>query len=212
METSSQHEVSSLSAYLRVLRRRKWIVLACVILAPLTAYVVSARQTALYQSSAQVYLSSQDLAAALTGISSGYVDRDSGLPTPQRALPHVPAVAQDAIPHRARVQGPESPQEALLGSTEHRPADGGTDILTFTVTNDQPDRAVLLANAYAEAFTRYRGRLDSDAVRRARAELKGRLQALEASGQAARVRSRRACATRISSSRRSRPYRPPEPT
>ena len=74
MEAASPHEVSSLSTYLRILRRRKWIVLACVILTPLTAYVVTARQPAQYQASAQVYLSSQDLAGALTGISVPYVD------------------------------------------------------------------------------------------------------------------------------------------
>ena len=87
---------------------------------------------------------------------------------------------QDAIAS-ARVKGITA--GGLLGSTSIVPQTG-TDILTFTVTNHQPDRAELLANAYAKAFTRYRGQLDSDAVRRARKELKGRLQALEASGRA----------------------------
>ena len=58
------------------------------------------------------------------------------------------------------------------------------DILTFTVTNQQPELAERLANAYAKAFTRYRGQLDSDAVRLARKELNDRLHALEASGEA----------------------------
>ena len=177
METSSQHEVSSLSAYLRVLRRRKWIVLACVILAPLTAYVVSARQTALYQASAQVYLSSQDLAGALTGISAPYVD-EQRLADTQSALAQVPAVASRAI----KISGVKgiSP-EGLLGSTSVVPG-GNTNILTFTVTSTNPRQAELLATAYAKAFTSYRGQLDSDAVRRARVEISKQLDRLTASG------------------------------
>ena len=177
VETSSQHEVSSLSAYLRVLRRRKWIVLACVILAPLTAYVVSARQTALYQASAQVYLSSQDLAGALTGISAPYVD-EQRLADTQSALAQVPAVASRAI----KISGLKgiSP-EGLLGSTSVVPG-GNTNILTFTVTSTNPRQAELLATAYAKAFTSYRGQLDSDAVRRARVEISKQLDRLTASG------------------------------
>ena len=179
MTHGDEHALPSLSSYLRVLRRRKWIIVVCMVVVPTTAYFYSARQPAQYQSSAQVYLSSQDLAGALTGISSAYVDQ-ARLADTAASLAHVPAVAQDAIAS-ARVKGITA--GGLLGSTSVVPQPG-TDILTFTVTNHQPDRAELLANAYAKAFTRYRGRLDSDAVRRARTELKGRLQALEASGRA----------------------------
>ena len=70
----SSHEANSLSAYLRVVRRRKWIIIACVIVLPVTAYILSVRQPARYEASAQVYLSSEDLAGALTGISASYVD------------------------------------------------------------------------------------------------------------------------------------------
>ena len=41
----------------------------------------------------------------------------------------------------------------------------------------------MLATAYAKAFTSYRGQLDSDAVRRARAEIAQRLDKLTAEGQ-----------------------------
>ena len=62
-----------------------------------------------------------------------------------------------------------SPGE-LLGSVGVSPQ-SDTSILTFTVTNGDPQVAAILATAYAKAFTRYRGQLDSDAVRRARAEI-----------------------------------------
>jgi Mrp family chromosome partitioning ATPase len=170
----------SLLSYLRILRRRKWIIVACTVVVPAAAYFYSARQPAQYQASAQVYLSSQDLAGALTGISSPYVDQ-ARLADTAASLAHVPAVAQDAIAS-ARVNG--ITPGGLLGSTSIVPQTG-TDILTFTVTNHQPNLAELLANAYAKAFTKYRGQLDSDAVRRARKEVQSRLQVLEASGDGA---------------------------
>ena len=172
------HESSSLSAYLRVLRRRKWIILACTVLVPAAAYFFSARQPAQYQSSAQVYLSSQDLAGALTGISTPWVD-EVRLADTQATLAHTPAVAEDAIA-LAGVSG--ITPGALLGSTAIVPQ-SGTNILTFTVTNRDPELAPRLATAYAKAFTTYRGQLDSDAVRRARKELQARLEALEANGE-----------------------------
>ena len=89
-EAASSHEATSLSAYLRVLRRRKWIIIACAIVVPVTAYVLSARQPAQYQASAQVYLSSEDLAGALTGISAQYVDPVQ-LANTQAALAQVPS-------------------------------------------------------------------------------------------------------------------------
>src|SRR5574338_314230 len=118
----------SLSAYLRVLRRRKLIILACTVLVPVAAYFYSARQPAKYQASAQVYLSSQDLAGALTGISSGYVDQ-TRLADTAATLARVPAVAESAI----ALSGVKTVSPgALLGSTSVVPQTNA-DILTFTV-------------------------------------------------------------------------------
>jgi tyrosine-protein kinase len=178
METDG-HGSPSLASYLRVLRRRKWIILACTLVVPAAAYFYSARQPAQYQSSAQVYLSSQDLAGALTGISAGYVDQ-ARLADTAASLAHVRAVAEEAIAS-SHVEGITA--GSLLGSTSIVPKTG-TDILTFTVSNHDPDLAERLANAYANAFTTYRGQLDSDAVRGARKEIQVRLEALEAGGQA----------------------------
>ena len=178
METDG-HGSPSLASYLRVLRRRKWIILACTLVVPAAAYFYSARQPAQYQASAQVYLSSQDLAGALTGISTGYVDQ-ARLADTAASLAHVRAVAEDAIAS-SHVEGITA--GSLLGSTSIVPQTG-TDILTFTVSNHDPGLAERLANAYANAFTKYRGQLDSDAVRRARKEIQVQLEALEAGGQA----------------------------
>ena len=95
MDAGVQHESSSLSAYVRVLRRRKWIVLACAMLVPSTALLLSLRQTDLYRSSAAVYLNKQNIASAVTGIpdTTLLVDEERAAET-QVNLASVPDVAR----------------------------------------------------------------------------------------------------------------------
>ena len=67
--TSGGHaaHAATLRDYLHVVRRRKWIILQAVVLVPLAALLFSLNQEKLYQAQAQVLLSSQNLAAQLTG-------------------------------------------------------------------------------------------------------------------------------------------------
>ena len=176
---TSQHEATSLSAYLRVLRRRKWIVIVCALLVPATAYVLSARQPAVYKASADVYLSSEDLAGALTGIPAAYVD-EVRLADTQARLAQTPFVARKTI----ELSGVEGiTPGALLGSVSVFPI-AGTNILSFGVTDNDPTKAQQLATAYAKTFANYRGGLDSRAVRSARREIAVKLEQLEADGKA----------------------------
>ena len=170
------HEVS-LSGYLRVLRRRKWILLLCVCLVPIVAYVLTARQPAQYQASAQVYLSTEDIAGALTGISAPYVD-EVRLADTQASLAQIPEVARRAIA-LSGVKG--ITPGGLLGQTTVSPQ-GDTNILVFTITDNNRQETALLATAYAQAFTIYRGELDTSAVKVARQELAKKLAQIEASG------------------------------
>jgi len=150
----------------------------CAVIVPVVAYALSARQPAQYQAQSQVYLSSQDLAGALTGISVQYVDEER-LADTQASLAQVPTVAQRAI-DLAGVQGVSAAD--LLASATVAP-DVGTNILTFTITINDPEKAQLLATAYGRAFTTYRGELDTLALKRARDEVKGRLEQLSAAGE-----------------------------
>lgn len=177
MEGITSHEVS-LSAYLRILRRRKWILLVCAVIVPVAAYFVTASQPRVYQSSAQVYLSSADLAGALTGISASYVDPVQ-LADTQASLAQVPDVARRAIA-LSGVKG-VTPDE-LLGMTSVV-AEGDTSILDFIVVDDKPQRAARFATAYARAFTTYRGELDTSAIKVARQELATKLDELSSAGQ-----------------------------
>ena len=70
---SSAHAGARLHDYLRVVRRRKWIILQALILIPAAAVALSLRQEPLYEASADVLLSYRDLGASLTGVSSSSV-------------------------------------------------------------------------------------------------------------------------------------------
>jgi receptor protein-tyrosine kinase len=171
-------EAPSLTTYVRVLRRRKWIVLGCLILVPAAALFFSLRQPEAYESSSEVYINKQNLASALTGIDASlFVDSETAAET-QASLARVPSVAVTAL-RLAKIDdlGPG----ALLGRSRVA-RKGATDILTFTVSDPEPARAKLLATAYARAFASYRSRLDTRSITRARAEIQTALGRLRDQG------------------------------
>ncbi len=150
----------------------------CMFLLPAVTFFLSSRQAPLYQATADVYINKQNLASALTGIQDTlYVDDVRALDT-QASLAAVPAVAQRAI----RLAGVEGvTPSSLLGQSSVAPK-GATDILQFSVVDQDPRRAQLLASAYAKAFTIHRGLLDSQSVIKARNEILAALKKLEKEG------------------------------
>ncbi|HEY6016196.1 MAG TPA: Wzz/FepE/Etk N-terminal domain-containing protein, partial [Gaiellaceae bacterium] len=67
--TPAAHQgAATLRDYLQVARRRKWIILQAVVLVPLAAVLFSLQQTPVYQASADVLLSRQNLANTLNGL------------------------------------------------------------------------------------------------------------------------------------------------
>ena len=98
LEYVSTHELTSLSTYLRVLRRRMWIVLVCTILVPAAALFFSLRQPAQYVASADVLLSRTNLGAALSGSpTASPFTYDTTLAGTQTEVAHTPDVAQIAL-------------------------------------------------------------------------------------------------------------------
>lgn len=163
--------------YLRVLRRRKWIILQAVVLVPLAAVAFSLHQAKLYQASAQVLLSSQDLASQLTGTQSAAIN----LQTPDRIaqtqadVARVPAIASRVLRHVRRTG---LSAEQLLGDSSVSTATNA-DILTFSVVYNDPATASRLVDAYAAAYTVYRRQLDTTAIVHARAGVEQRIRQLD---------------------------------
>jgi Mrp family chromosome partitioning ATPase/capsular polysaccharide biosynthesis protein len=175
------NEAPSLSTYVRVLRRRKWIVLVCVVLVPAAALFFSLRQPESYESTSEVYINEQNLASALTGIDASlFVDSETAAET-QASLARVPTVAAAAL-RLANVE--DLTAGGLLGRSRVT-RKGATDILNFTVADSDPARAQRLATAYARAFAAYRAKLDTRSVTRARAEIQTALEKLRDQGREA---------------------------
>ena len=169
---------SALMHYVRVLRRGAWIVVLAIVVGGAAGYYLSVRQTKLYQASAYVFLNSQDLAASLSNVQLPYVDPVRQAET-QSDLARTPAVAERAI-KLARAKAVTV--DALLGSSSVTPA-SNADLLTFTVDDEEPSRAVRLSTAYAQAYTSYRRTIDTDSLVRARREVQQRIAELDASGE-----------------------------
>ena len=125
----------SIKDYVALLRRRKWIVVAMVVLVPVCAAVLSMRQHPVYQSTATVALREGDLAATVSGIAdNSYYADPNRLAATQIALAETPSVAAQVL-KRAKVANGNS--GALLGSTAIT-ANPNADLLYFTVKNGDP--------------------------------------------------------------------------
>ena len=171
---------ASLTHYLHVIRRSWWVVVLAVLLASLGAAYASHRQEKLFKSSADVFLSNQNLAASLSNVQLPNVDPTREAAT-QADLAQTPAVAARALA-LAHVRN-RTPEQLLSHSSVSSASDA--DILTFSVTDRSPGRAERLAQAYATAYTQYRRHLDTAAIARALNPIETRLTQMKASGQQA---------------------------
>jgi capsular exopolysaccharide synthesis family protein len=169
--------VSTLSDYVEVLKRRWWVVLLSLVIVPAAAVLVSLRQPALYEGSAQVLISRDGLATQLEGLSDQTAEDPERNAQTQAELARGPKVARRAL-EAAKLD--RSPSD-LLGASSVTPTPEA-DLLSFRVRDSDPDVAASLANAYARQFTIYRRELELDTLESARARIQGEIEALQARG------------------------------
>jgi polysaccharide biosynthesis transport protein len=169
--------VSTLSDYVEVLKRRWWVVLLPLVIVPVAAGLVSLRQPALYEASAQVLISDESLATQLEGLSDQTAEDPERNAQTQAQLARGPEVARRAL---EAAQLHRSPSD-LLGASSVTPTPEA-DLLIFRVRDSDPDVAASLANAYARQFTIYRRELEADSLESARARIQREIEALQARG------------------------------
>jgi polysaccharide biosynthesis transport protein len=168
----------SLRDYLEILWRRKWIVLLATVALPAAVVAYSLQQDPSYRATADVLLSRQDIAAALSGAAdpgaAQNADRDTRT---QAALARVPAVARAAIDEAGVPISLNSFfEQSSVTSSQN------SDLLGFQVEYRTRSGAERLVNAYARAFADYREALDTASLRRARREVRTRLRRLADQG------------------------------
>ncbi|MDX6510897.1 MAG: tyrosine-protein kinase [Gaiellaceae bacterium] len=170
---------STLSEYLRVFRRRKWIVFATAALIPLAAVAFSLRQHPLYEASAEVFVSRNNLANTLAGTQD-----PSALGDPAHLMQTQANLAQVAAVRRRALDAVGLQQRSVIdfGKASDVTPQTDADLIDFNVRDRSPTLAAQLATAYARQFTIYRRQLDTNALKRSEAQLERTLSDLRASG------------------------------
>jgi Mrp family chromosome partitioning ATPase/capsular polysaccharide biosynthesis protein len=166
--------------YLHVVRRRFWILIVPLILAPVIAYVLTNRQQSAFQSAATVYLSNLNLAQSLNGLPTdqSLVVQPDRAATTQANIARAPEVAKIAL----ALAGVKGSIKDFLDKSAVEP-EANADLLDFKVTNHDPLLAVRLATAYAKAFTQYSTQLQTTPLQTAYNDVTSRLKALARGGQ-----------------------------
>jgi Mrp family chromosome partitioning ATPase/LPS O-antigen subunit length determinant protein (WzzB/FepE family) len=179
VKTGVEHGASSLRDYLHIVRRQKWIILQALVLVPLVALLYSWHETPVYQGSATVLLSRQDLADQLTNAQNQTALSQTLVPT-QAAVARVTEIASRTI---AQLNLPAmTPQQFLQNSSVTQSANA--DTLGFDFRSTDPALAQNGATKYAQNYVAYKHSLDTASFESARREVDGRIQQLEAQGDA----------------------------
>jgi polysaccharide biosynthesis transport protein len=174
MENTGQ-EVRSLGDYVRVVRRRKWLILTVAVLFPVAALLYSLEREPLYRASAEVLINRTTLIADITvGAEPTFNQQPDRVAQTEASVAAVPEVAQRVL--EAAGVTDMTPEQFLAQSSATAKADA--DLLVLSVEAGDPNSAALLATEYARQFTAYRKELDTAAIRRARLGLEARIDEL----------------------------------
>jgi Mrp family chromosome partitioning ATPase/capsular polysaccharide biosynthesis protein len=168
----------TLRDYLHVLRRRKWIVIVPVVLAPIIAAVLAHRQPKLYQASAQVMVSRLSLPSNVLGFSDPTQTDAVRLLATQAQFARLPSIAQRAV---TAAGVPNESASDLLAASTVTPSQTD-DFLTFAVSDAQRARATRLATAYAGQYVAYFRQYQSAQLAAASKAVQGQIQQLQREG------------------------------
>ena len=174
------HELASLRDYFMVVRRRKWIALQAIVIVPVVAVILSVRQDPVFQATAEVLLSGQNLALSLTGTSDPLSTRTPDrIAETQSRLARVPVIAERVL-KRAKLNDRSTDSFLASSAVSDRQ---NADLLNFAVNDGDPELAVRLATLYAQEYVRYRSELDTSSITRARRDIEHEITLLERSDQ-----------------------------
>jgi tyrosine-protein kinase len=173
-------EVRSLSDYLRVVRRRKWLILTIAVSLPVAAVLYSLSREPLYRASAEVLLSRTTPVADITGASElTFSQQPDRFAKTEAGVAAVPAVAERVLEAVGDID--MTPEEFHAQSSATAKADA--DLLVLSVDASDPKLAAVLATEYARQFTEYRKEFDTAAIRLARLSLESRIAELRRNDQ-----------------------------
>jgi succinoglycan biosynthesis transport protein ExoP len=177
---NSAQPTTSLTDYLTVLRRRKWVIIVTPIVAAIAALQYSSSQPSVYQANAEI------LVKRSAGVAGGITDvQDPDAFDPTRYLNTLAKEARSpdvAARVAAADDVPRITAGAVLGASNVSP-DAEADLLNISVSSGKPSDAVVLANAYADEFIRYKVQYDTADINESLRALEKRAAGLRKSGQ-----------------------------
>lgn len=171
---------SRLRDFLRLVRRY-WVTIAlATVLVPAVAVALSLRQHAMYESTAAVMLSRQDLASNLEGLPSAYQTVE-----PARDVATQAQLARARIVAERTIKAADVPYltPGLFLARSYAAQRADADLIDVAVKDPDPAVAQRLTAAYARQFVNYSRELATAALRRARLDVQARIKQLEAADQ-----------------------------
>lgn len=155
------------------IRRSLLLIVLLVLLGIVCVNALKQLQGPRYGAGARVLIDTAPISQIITGLQPSFVD-------PQRKLDTARSLATTSAVFKRAAQDTND----RYGSTDELAAatsvSGGTsnDILNFSAVSDEPDRAVGIANAVANAYVAWRGELIGGAIERTVAQLQAKAQTL----------------------------------
>ena len=149
--TTQSHGAQDPRRYLHVLWRRKWLLLAIVVVIPAAAYLVASRSPEVYEASTVVQIQPTDGGSSVLSNQPSFAA--SGVQEAARLI------ATTAVARLAAKELGDPPRGArsLLGAISVRTDDDfETGFLTITAQAGSPERAAGVANAFASAISESR--------------------------------------------------------
>ena len=164
--------------YFNVLRRRKWIVLQAMIIVPLLAIVITARQDELWETQAQVALDREGLADALTGVTTDQgVDEFNQILNREAVVAKSSAVADRVIDeYRPRITRDDFTADTQVSVDER------ASLLDFHGRGPDPQASTRMATLHAQAYLANRRALATERYRQAVQDLDRQIATLEDQG------------------------------
>jgi tyrosine-protein kinase len=187
LESERGYDDSPFRDRLSLLARQRWVVVAAVVAATLGALGISRSEQRLYEASATVLVNAQNPTTAALNLPSATTTPPDRYAATQAALARVGKVALMTV-EAAHLPGRTAGDLLSHSSVSTNATD---DLLQFSVTDPNPDVARTLATTYAKQFTVYRRQLDMSTLEAGLADLRQRLDNLEALGQSSTPLARR---------------------
>jgi non-specific protein-tyrosine kinase len=160
-------EGPELRDYLRILRRRKWVIVACTLLVGLTVLGLSLVQEPVYRATAEVLLQPRTTESIFDP--SVVQNLTSG----RQAPTEIRVVQSDPV--RAMVRADIGSSPAISVSNPE-----GSDFLLLSAESTSPERAAAMANAYGRAYVEYRRQLAVNDLEKAASDLEDGITDLDA--------------------------------